>query len=271
MIKKCFKCGYEWEGRIVKPKSCPECKSRKWEGEKMNKKISTNHQTYINKYSGAKECLKYPADWIIRFHNMYLKKVLPKGKVLDFGCGSGNNSLFFIEKNYNVYGVDITNNFEQLVKSNLKRNNLSLKALNNFSIISTDCTSLPFKDEFFDFILSNQVLYYLPSKEHIQKVCRDMARCLKPNGLVFFTMMGTKNDYISKYSKSIKGNIHKVLVDTIGHRLEGTEEEIYNINNEDELKDLFSEFECISTGYFNQSMLEMSSNFHWIFIGKKRK
>lgn len=25
---KCLKCGYEWVGRVEKPKACPECKSR---------------------------------------------------------------------------------------------------------------------------------------------------------------------------------------------------------------------------------------------------
>ena len=40
--------------------------------------------------------------------------------------------------------------------------------------------------------------------------------------------------------------------------------------DEEELKDLFSEFECLSTGYFDQSMFDMTSTFHWIFVGKKR-
>ena len=48
------------------------------------------------------------------------------------------------------------------------------------------------------------------------------------------------------------------------------EKYIYLVENEDELKDLFSEFECISTGHFDQGMFDFSSNFHWIFIGKKR-
>ena len=25
---KCYKCGYEWEQRVEKPKSCPRCKRR---------------------------------------------------------------------------------------------------------------------------------------------------------------------------------------------------------------------------------------------------
>ena len=28
--KKCKVCKYEWNSRVDKPKSCPECKSRSW-------------------------------------------------------------------------------------------------------------------------------------------------------------------------------------------------------------------------------------------------
>ena len=46
--------------------------------------------------------------------------------------------------------------------------------------------------------------------------------------------------------------------------------EPYLVRDEDELKGLFSEFECLSVGYFDQKMFDLLSNFHWIFIGKKR-
>jgi len=30
---KCLKCGYEWEGKKEKPKSCPKCKRYDWNKE----------------------------------------------------------------------------------------------------------------------------------------------------------------------------------------------------------------------------------------------
>lgn len=216
--------------------------------------------------------LRYPADWVIRFHNMYLKKNVPKGRVLDYGCGSGNNSIFFIQKGYEVYGVDIENVVLDLVEKNLRFWNVDTKLVTtNFSIITPDSTSLPFADGFFDFILSNQVLCYLPSEEQIKKICKEFSRCLRPGGVVFFTMMGPKNYYITHHAKQIHGGRYfEISIDDPAHRLYGLRELIYLVRDVDELKSLFSEFECVSTGYFDQSMLDMVSNFYWIFIGKKR-
>jgi len=234
------------------------------------KKIfATNKKRYQERYSTQKEFLRYPADWVIRFHNMFMKKNIPTGKVLDYGCGSGNNSVFFLEKGYEVYGIDVAESVKDLIKINLIENGLDEKLIENFSIISPDAEKIEFEDNYFDFIISNQVLYYLPNQEHIKKITNEMKRCLKPDGVVFFTMMGPKNYYISEYTENINDNIYEINLNKKGHRLEGIHEYIYGVENETELESLFSNFECLSTGYFDQSMLDLKSNFHWIFIGKK--
>lgn len=30
-MKKCLRCGYEWESKKEHPKACPNCMSRKWD------------------------------------------------------------------------------------------------------------------------------------------------------------------------------------------------------------------------------------------------
>lgn len=35
-INKCLRCDYEWQGRIEKPKACPECKTRLWNKPRNN-------------------------------------------------------------------------------------------------------------------------------------------------------------------------------------------------------------------------------------------
>lgn len=27
----CLRCGYQWEGRVEKPKNCPHCKAARWD------------------------------------------------------------------------------------------------------------------------------------------------------------------------------------------------------------------------------------------------
>lgn len=233
--------------------------------------LGANKEFYQEMYDKKEGFLRYPADWIIRFHNIYLKKEIPSGRVLDYGCGAGNNSVFFLEKGYEVYGVDVCKSFMDLVKANLMSRNLDAALLKNFTLISPDSTALPFQDNFFDLIISNQALYYLPSQEHIKLVCKELCRCLKPGGAVFFTMMGPKNYYIKHHAKQIhNGSVYEVNIDDPKNRLYGRREFIYLVRDEDELRSLFSEFEPVGTGYFDQSMLDLKSNFHFIFIGKKR-
>lgn len=158
-------------------------------------------------YSKEEAFLRYPADWIIRFHNMFLKKNIPMdSRILDYGCGSGNNSIFFLQKGYSVFGVDVAPSFRSLVGKNLELNNLSNSLLENFKLIEPDSINLDYPDNHFDFVFSNQVLYYLPTEEHLKNVCTEIKRVLRPNGFVFFTMMGPHNYYITttltKYMKN---------------------------------------------------------------------
>jgi SAM-dependent methyltransferase len=232
---------------------------------------NTNKEMYEELYSKQQAFLRYPGDWIPRFHNMYLKEHLPSGRVLDYSCGSGNNSIFFIRNGYDVYGVDVAEPVHDLIRMNLQSYSLDLKYVERFKIIPLDWTRLPFEDNFFDFILSNQVLYYLGSEAEIKRVCREFSRCLRPGGIVFFTMMGPKNYYIVYHSKQIHdGKVYEIRIEDPTHRLHGLYEMIYLVRDEDELKALFSEFDCITTGHTDQSMFDMSSNFHWIFVGGKR-
>ena len=233
--------------------------------------FDTNVGNYEDLYSKDEAFLRFPADWVIRFHNMYMKDNIPSGKILDYGCGSGNNSVFFLKNNYQVWGVDVAKNSPSLVKRNFEFHNINMENLKNFSVIPPDNTKLPFEDGFFDFIISNQVLYYLPSEEQIKAVVKELYRCLKPGGAVFFTMLGPKSYYIKEKTKQIhEGKIHEVVIDDPNHRLNGLHEMIYLVETEDELKNLFGDFETITTGYFDQKLFDVTSNFHWIFAGEKR-
>lgn len=228
-----------------------------------------NKNNYQSLYSKDEAFLRYPADWVIRFHNMFMKEHLPTGKILDYGCGSANNSIFFIRYGYDVYGVDVAENTKELIERNFEFHHIDKKLLNKFSIIPPDNIKLPFEDNTFDFIISNQVLYYLPSEEHIKRVLKELKRCIKPSGVVFFTVMGPKNYYMTEKTIRIHdGKIHEVEINVPNHRLYGLKEMIYLVETEDELKDLFSDFKCITTGYFDQRMFDVTSNFHWIFVGR---
>jgi SAM-dependent methyltransferase len=234
--------------------------------------LDSNKKVYDESYAKQKTFLRYPSETLIYFHHLYMKNRIPSGKVLDYGCGSGNNSLLFIDKGYDTYGVDVSEHAISLIKENLMDNNLDRRHINNFSVISPDSTKLAFEDCYFDFIFARNALYYLPTEDYIRKVCNEFKRCLKPGGMVLFTMMGQTCYYISKYTKKVHNDrIHEVLIDEPGHRLFGHKELIYVVRDKDDVKNLFSDFNCITTGYTDFNLSGDESGFHWIFIGEKTK
>ena len=235
--------------------------------------LDANRDNYEILYSKEEAFLRYPADWVIRFHNMFLKKNIPEnGVILDYGCGSGNNSVFFMQKGYSVFGVDVAPSFKKLVEKNLELNNINGSNLANFSLIDPDTTSLAFPDNYFDLILSNQVLYYLPTEQHLKKVCIELKRILRPGGFVFFTMMGKRNYYITHFLKQIHGErVYEINIQDKNHRLYGVKELILAVRDEEDLCSLFDVFEPVTVGYFDQKMFDLYSNFHYIFVGKKKE
>lgn len=232
--------------------------------------LEVNKNNWEKFYSDKGIFLRYPADWVIRFHNLYLKKNIPQGKILDYGCGTGNNSMFFLDKGYDVWGVDVSPSFLNLVRANLEDRKYDTGLLSRFSVIPPENVKLPFEDNFFDFIISNQVLYYLSSEEQIKKVVRELSRCLKPGGAIFITMMGPKNYYITHHATQIHNRrVYEISFDDPNDRLKGYREFIYLVRDENDLRNLFSEFTPVEIGYFDQGMFTVKSNFHWIFVGKK--
>lgn len=228
----------------------------------MDAALRTNAGSFDDIYGGRRTFLRYPADWIIRFHAIYLQKNIPSGRVLDYGCGSGNNARLFADKGYEVHGTEITDAALPLIRENMGGTKL-------FKILPPDTDRLPYPDGYFDFILSNQVLYYLASRDRIAAMAAELHRCLRPGGAVFFTMMGPRNYYVADgYAKPVGGDVFELRIGE-GHRLNGFHQMFYIVPSEDSLRDLFSMFEPITVGHFEHRMFECPSDFHWIFAGQK--
>ncbi len=68
-------------------------------------------------------------------------------KVLDIGCGAGRNTIMLHKLGYLVYGCDLN---ENMVKATQRR--LPLKNKKNIIICNMD--ALPYRKDFFDFVVS---------------------------------------------------------------------------------------------------------------------
>lgn len=237
-----------------------------------SKTVEANKDAYEDLYGTGKLFVRYPMDHVIRFHSYFLKSHIPSGRVLDYGCGSGNNSALLLQNGYDVHGIDVAHQALEQIRANLEMYGLDKKHMEKFKIVSPDSRNLPYEDSFFDVILSNQVLYYLCTEDAIREMCREFARCLRPGGIVFLTMLGVRNYYYTHHLKSIvNGETCEIVIEDPNHRLNGLRELMYVVRDEEHLKSLFSEFEPVNTGYFDMSLFDVKSSFHWMFTGRKRK
>ena len=99
----------------------------------------TNHKTYneavyVKNMDGAHE---YPNVNLVRLERWFLKK---PGKILDYGCGYGQNSMFLAKKKYKVTATEISPKLTRWLKKKFKKKNLK------FKFIIKSGTKLPYKN-----------------------------------------------------------------------------------------------------------------------------
>lgn len=109
-----------------------------------------------------------------------------KIKVLDFGCGTGN----YIKKistytNYRIYGVEPC---EEMIMYAKKQNpNITIRQGNHISI--------PYPDDFFEYVYMTNVVHHIPD---ISAMYKEIYRVLKPNG-VLCICTENRRQLLSKY------------------------------------------------------------------------
>ncbi len=137
----------------------------------------------------------YPQQAIVQFAARFLKKRLDLDnyeikkkvrRVLDLGCGNGSGVFFFVREGYETYGIDISSSAIKLGKNFLKRENLKA------DLKMGDANSLPYKDNFFDVVVSYGVLDHMERKKADQ-VMSEINRVLKTGGLCFLSLISKKH------------------------------------------------------------------------------
>lgn len=104
--------------------------------------------------------------------------------VLDAGCGSGRNLTYFLQNNYNVYGIDPDENRLKQTQNIVKELSPSTP-LSNFKVSKAE--SIPFNQNF-DLIICNAVLHFANNKEHFEKILFSLWEKLNNNGILFIRL-----------------------------------------------------------------------------------
>lgn len=120
--------------------------------------------------------------------DIYLFDQLLKGrfdhckKVIDVGCGSGRNIVYFLQQGVEVFGVDQNPEAIADIRALSCRLAPQLPA-ENFQVATI--TAMPFPPERFDLAICSAVLHFAHDPEHFEAMVQSIWRVLKPGGFFF--------------------------------------------------------------------------------------
>jgi ubiquinone/menaquinone biosynthesis C-methylase UbiE len=99
-----------------------------------------------------------------------LKKHLPSGKIIEFGCGGGRDVRMLLDLGYEYIGTDISKVAVEKCKAKFP----------NQEFISTDLYSLPFEDGSFDGFWTMVTLMHIYPRQKINLALAEIKRVLHP-------------------------------------------------------------------------------------------
>lgn len=174
----------------------------------MIKSKSKDWKTFHSKSIKLKRYPKYPQELMLktifgRYSKLHIN-INKKSKILDVGCGFGNNLIPFIELGCMVRGVEIDKDIckitQKILNNKFKNKNISIEVGHNRLI--------PFKKNFFDLLMTN-TLHYESSLNDINSALSEYSRVIKKGKFFYITTTGNKSDFFHK-TKKISKNIYLI-------------------------------------------------------------
>lgn len=129
------------------------------------------------------------------FDQLLKGRFLPRMKVLDAGCGSGRNLVYFLRSGFEVFGLDESEHAIQETRKlaawlapQLPRENFRVGSVEGLSADHADYTKHVFG---FDVVLSSAVLHFARDEQQWQSMVEAMWSVLKPGGIFFARLAST--------------------------------------------------------------------------------
>lgn len=124
---------------------------------------------------------------IYLFDQILKGRITPGMRILDTGCGSGRNLVYFLREGYEVHAVDPDPEAVASVRT-LARKFAPALPETNFSVETVEHMS--FIDARADVVICNTVLHFARDDAHFEAMLQGAWRALKPGGL-FFSRLGS--------------------------------------------------------------------------------
>jgi tellurite methyltransferase len=142
---------------------------------------------------------------IYLFDQLLKGRLVPGMRVLDAGCGSGRNLVYFLRSGYEVFAVDESEQAIERLRQLAARLAPHLPQEN----FKTDAVEgMRFEDIEFDVVVSSAVLHFAKDDRHWMSMLEAMWRVLKPGGIFFARLASTIG--IENQVRSIEGRRYRL-------------------------------------------------------------
>jgi len=167
-----------------------------------------------------------------KFVYRWLDKNCKDKLILDYGCGNGIHSIFPAKVGAKkVIGIDLSEKSLEIARERAKREELEDK----IEFLKMDCEKMEFSDNYFDIIFDGGTF----SSLHLNKAFPELARVLKPNGL----LIG-----IETFGHNPFTNLKRKINEIFGKRTAWAASHIFK---EKDLKEAKKYFNKIEVHYFH--------------------
>lgn len=175
---------------------------------------------------------KYPYNDIISFILKHFGKEKDKSsiKILELGCGGGNNLMFLKNEGFDFYAIDISDTSIEIVKNLLGKN------FNKNKILKGCFMEIPFQNNFFDAIIDRASITCNETKD-LPSIFNEIFRTLKSNGLFYSCTLFSDDHPELKKAKKVEKNDFKYFENSVF----SAASQIHGFN-ETEIKKLLKKF-----------------------------
>jgi SAM-dependent methyltransferase len=223
-------------------------------------------KTYSDFHIAKQSAHVYPTEWVIRtilgkYQDLnFDKSIYPGSKILDLGFGDCRNMPLLKNCEFDIYGVEITDEIISLAKTKLAdlKINATLKKGTN--------SSIPFLDNYFDYILACHSCYYVDKGTTFEDNLNEMSRVLKPNKFLIASLPAP-NNFILKDCIKLKNGHVEITNDVFGLR-NGYIFRTFD-DKDDVLRTFAPLFKNIKVCYCSENFWGLQINFFLVVAEKK--
>lgn len=171
----------------------------------------------------------------------------PGWRVLDVGCGFGNNMIPFADMGCECHGIEIDPKICSIAEGILASRGYKAK------VVEGQNRALPYPDAHFDLLLSVATIHYESNEENVLAALHEFRRVTKPGGKVYIATAGPSHKIQQK--AEVLGN-HRYRIRDYDFR---NGQEFFFFDNEKYLEHYCRQvFHQVETGRITESLFTMT-------------